>query len=549
MQLVAEVNDNHLMCIEEMSIGYKVHNSRKEMIIMLLKNKNRQLFLKYLIITSVFIMGVSLFVFFYIELSSIKTSKLWIEDKEDKVIQTEVSLLEEEIDLVVSDLDFLKNQLTDTLATTGAFNDIENQWLIFSRSKNIYDQIRFIDKEGYEKIIITNANTQSVLVNSEGLQYKGDQYYYLESAKMLENQVYVSPFDLNLENDKVTLPRKPIIRFATPIVIEGEFQGIVVINYLGINILDKFQKLLVYSKGELYLVNQSGYYLYSGDLEQDFAFMFDDNEDASFINDFPTEWAQIKNSNDRILTEKGLFSFDRIQFRNKRSLKSTLFSEDEWFVVSHIKKDSEEYYFVRPKIETIIKNVIVKNSVYFSSLFILAVFIASLVYENKKSYNKIMYLSEYDGMTGLLNRRAGLNSLKELLRTYDERSGEMYLCYLDIDGLKYVNDNFGHLEGDALILTVVKIINSVIRESDVFIRLGGDEFLLVLHHMGVDVHEYIWTRIENNINLINAEEERRYKVSISKGFVKINKEGSRDIKELMKMADEEMYIDKQSKNR
>lgn len=512
------------------------------------QKKQATQFARYFLMTSLLIMGLSLFVLFYIEISSINTSKLWIEDEEDKVIQSEVSLLGEEIDLIMSDLDFLRNQLVASKLLEKDMCIIEEQWLIFSNSKSIYDQIRFIDKDGFEKIRVNYVDDQGVLVQESDLQYKGGRYYFQEASSLLKNEIYVSPFDLNVEFGEVEMPRKPVLRFATPLIIDEEFQGVVIINYLGENILKKFQNLLTYSKGDLYLVNEEGYYLYSGQLGKDFAFMFDDYEGIGFASDYPKEWEHIRVIGDSILTDNGLFSVKQLKFNDKGNSidnGNIIYSEDEWFVISHIPNGSSDYYYVRPKIEFIIKKVLSKNSIYFLFLVMVSLFITMLIFQNKKSFSKIRYLSEYDGMTGVLNRRAGMTSLSELLRTFDERSGKMYLGYLDIDGLKLVNDNFGHTVGDELILTVVNIIRSVIRESDLFVRLGGDEFLIVLHHMDGDMHNLVWERIQNKINIINTEEDRVYNISMSKGFVEITKDSTKDIGILMKMVDEAMYSDKQ----
>lgn len=505
-------------------------------------------FTKYFMVTTLLIMGLSLFVLFYIEMSTINTSKSWVVDEENKIIQSEVSLLGEEIDLIVADLNFLRNQLSATIASSKDLDTIEEQWLIFSDSKKIYDQIRFIDHNGNEIIRVNHIDDITVLVKEWDLQYKGDRYYYQEAAHLNENEIYVSPFDLNIENGSVEIPRKPVLRFATPLIIEDTFYGVVIINYLGENILKKFQNLLEYSIGDLYLLNEDGYYLYSGRPGKDFSFMFSDYEGISFANDYPKEWEHIRVVGDSILTGNGLFSVKQLEFNTKLNItdaSDVIFSEEEWFVISHIPNGSQDYYYLRPRAETIMRKIIRKNSIYFIFLLVLSSLIALLILQNKKSFNKIRYLSEYDGMTGILNRRAGINSLVELLRTYDERSGKMYLCYLDIDGLKIVNDTFGHAIGDELILTVVDIVRSVIRESDLFIRIGGDEFLLVLHHMDKDVHDLIWERIRYKFDLINKEEALPYNISVSKGFIEIKKDSTKEIEELMKLVDEEMYKQKE----
>ena len=84
-----------------------------------------------------------------------------------------------------------------------------------------------------------------------------------------------------------------------------------------------------------------------------------------------------------------------------------------------------------------------------------------------------------DQMTGALNRRGWQAAIKEL------RKGDapMAVCFFDLDNLKQINDVYGHLEGDRLIVEFSNVIRENIRETDIFSRLGGDEFIVVMKRM------------------------------------------------------------------
>ena len=88
-------------------------------------------------------------------------------------------------------------------------------------------------------------------------------------------------------------------------------------------------------------------------------------------------------------------------------------------------------------------------------------------------------LSLSDGLTGLYNRR-GLFALGEhTMRSARRRAKGLGVIYVDVDGLKDINDRFGHAQGDEALRAVADVIRASIRESDVVGRVGGDEFVVL----------------------------------------------------------------------
>lgn len=107
-----------------------------------------------------------------------------------------------------------------------------------------------------------------------------------------------------------------------------------------------------------------------------------------------------------------------------------------------------------------------------------------VVHFGKQQVRKQMELSESDPLTGALNRRYLINELDKLRANYIRNSRETSLVLIDIDGLKQINDTFGHLKGDAVLKTLVLVINQRIRGTDSLFRIGGDEFALILYDAG-----------------------------------------------------------------
>ena len=105
---------------------------------------------------------------------------------------------------------------------------------------------------------------------------------------------------------------------------------------------------------------------------------------------------------------------------------------------------------------------------------------------DRLAYAKELANAEVDEVTGALRRRIGLAALqRELDRT--DRAGEaLTIVFIDVDGLKHVNDELGHGAGDALLRTVVRCVMDEFRSYDLIFRFGGDEFVCSLAGDGLD---------------------------------------------------------------
>ncbi|MFQ5575898.1 MAG: GAF domain-containing protein [Anaerolineae bacterium] len=143
---------------------------------------------------------------------------------------------------------------------------LEQDLLAFARAHKVYDQVRFIDASGQEVARInTDAGGVSAIVPQDELQNKAQRYYFTEAMELSLGEVYVSPLDLNVEHGAVeVLPDgsyKPTIRYGTPVVYNGRPVGVIVINVLAKNFLEPLGQ----QKGEVYLVDGDGYYLFHPD--------------------------------------------------------------------------------------------------------------------------------------------------------------------------------------------------------------------------------------------------------------------------------------------
>ncbi len=155
---------------------------------------------------------------------------------------------------------------------------------------------------------------------------------------------------------------------------------------------------------------------------------------------------------------------------------------------------------------------------YISLILLVAGLSAIILYYRGITVKKIKFNSDFDALTATYNRRAGMQNVRNILNSGNISHLPLSICFLDINGLKEVNDNLGHKYGDELIVTAASIIKKKIRANDIFMRVGGDEFILVLMHCTQGQAEDIWSKIETYFNQINETEDRPYNISLSHGI-------------------------------
>jgi PAS domain S-box-containing protein len=202
---------------------------------------------------------------------------------------------------------------------------LSREFLWFARIKKVYDQVRCIDAGGMETLRVNFNNGDPYIVPSHALQFKGERYYFKDTLALLENQVFVSPFDLNIEQGKIELPPKPMIRFGTPIFNgDGEKKGVVVLNYLGADMLANLWEEAGNSAATTLLVNTDGYYLRGPAPEDEWGFMYPDKRDRTFAKGFPEAWGKISTAETgQFIDSGGIFTFTTIRPFSEAQISST----------------------------------------------------------------------------------------------------------------------------------------------------------------------------------------------------------------------------------
>jgi diguanylate cyclase (GGDEF)-like protein/PAS domain S-box-containing protein len=167
--------------------------------------------------------------------------------------------------------------------------------------------------------------------------------------------------------------------------------------------------------------------------------------------------------------------------------------------------------------------------------------------ERKRAEAAIQTLSLADELTGLYNRRGFLAFSSQHLNSLHRTNKSVIVVYADLDGLKMINDTFGHKEGDRALMKTAEILKETFRSSDVLGRLGGDEFTALAAVEPDGGIEKLVVRLERSFAAYNSLKLVPYKLAISIGVAQRDSDGRQSMEDLMALADLAMYENKRSK--
>jgi diguanylate cyclase (GGDEF)-like protein len=185
-----------------------------------------------------------------------------------------------------------------------------------------------------------------------------------------------------------------------------------------------------------------------------------------------------------------------------------------------------------------------QNYLIYALAILFSAVLAGFITSSRTKSKEVKFFSEYDVMTNALNRHSGIDKLSDAYKSLSKSNCNMSICFLDINGLKEINDTLGHEAGDELIITVAKTIRSVIRSNDFLVRLGGDEFLIALQGVDEDRAEEVWSRIVSEFDNINNTEHRKYLISVSHGIKTLSCNLNQVLDNVLHQADVKMYDEK-----
>lgn len=165
----------------------------------------------------------------------------------------------------------------------------------------------------------------------------------------------------------------------------------------------------------------------------------------------------------------------------------------------------------------------------------------------KKIEETLRALSVLDALTGLYNRRGFTVIAKQQLELALRIKKKASLFFIDIDDMKWINDNLGHDQGDNALIDTANILKQTFRTSDIIGRIGGDEFVVFAMNIDRNNVNKIFSRLNKNLENLNNNSNRPYKLSLSTGFADIVDEDQHTLEEMIKKADATMYEIKKKK--
>ncbi len=207
------------------------------------------------------------------------------------------------------------------------------------------------------------------------------------------------------------------------------------------------------------------------------------------------------------------------------------------------------YIIIRPgSYDSIIYDLFVK----LLSSTIASVYSFSLAHNEttrvRKKIDELDLIASTDELTGLYNRR-GLYSFGETTLKFAKAMGQSgIVIYCDMDGLKKINDVYGHEAGDRAILAESIILRSNFRSNDIIARIGGDEFAIISPGLTKDALRHIREQIDEDCKIWSGGNEQGFALSISMGYVSYpSKKMGYKITPLLSEADSLMYMEKREK--
>ena len=404
-----------------------------------------------------------------------------------------------------------------------------------------YDQIRFIDTNGGEVVRLQQEHGAMQICPDSLLQNKSDRYYVTETLGLKTGEVYISPFDLNIERG--VIEDKPMIRIATPVYCtEDTLQGIVVLNYLGEHLKKRFYDGSAVTAGNIQLLNGDGYWLHSDHREDEWGFMYDDRINVSFRERYPEVWARIASELDeefQMETANGLFTVKTIMpIQNLTLSKVPQHQSYKWILVSQVSQAELtrlSFWFLRM---FIMVNVLIELL-----LLVGAALIAQANFRRRMANFLLTEAASTDPLTGLTNRRTFTERFNAELARYGRTHSPFSIILADIDHFKSINDTYGHNIGDKVLRSIAAIFRDSIRHIDIVSRWGGEEIILLLPETTDEQAAGVAEKLRITVaEQVFADAGRRHPVTLSFGVCGIADEQT--LEHLVKKADSALYQSK-----
>ncbi len=495
------------------------------------------------------IVGGILAVIYHAEL---RTDEALIRQQQRQDVNTARRLIISDLRAVAADAVLLSQQSDmqtflnrDDLHTR---HELERDYLTFCTTKRSYDKIRFVEPDGQERLRVEYRDGNPAVVPSSRLQNVSDRHFFEHGMRASPGQIYFGKFDLARDEDgKPVEPYRPVLRCTIAVADPdqpGDVCGLLVLSYLAGVMLQQMEP------EQQLLLNEQGHVLHGGKPEHRYGFVMENA--GSFARRRPLAWTRILQEREGqvVIPEEGMFTFSRIVPRDIIGRNGAIpaptdatASEDAfWQVVSHVPP---------ARLYAATRGLRAGLTWFFAVLAVIIAMVslhyARLIMRRSEMQQKLREYALTDSLTKIYNRRFGLRMLDRLTKECRRLGARLTVFMIDLDGLKRINDRYGHKAGDEVIFQVATALRDGLREVDVVARFGGDEFLVIQPFTMIENGRKGIERVREQLLGGGLKKYAEANVGFSAGGAEFDPRESPSITQLLDAADKAMYEEKRRK--
>ncbi len=467
-----------------------------------------------------------------------------IQESQDNMISFEQARFQTELQDVILDL-LLLGGIVQTGLDKGdsEYRDFVD---LLGGSTGRYELIRVVSADGQVLFQqdFSDANTGLTATDQS-------RRFYFQELKSDPDSIYISPLELKEESGLDRDLYIPVLRIGKGLIGgDGEADAYLILSYKGSIILDKIGEYAVLPADSFktYLINNEGYFLKSPDEAAVYGNQISERQDMVLSKVLPDVWLQMQ------MDSEGSFFLNGNMYLYRSIDLGDIIPEDWGRFVTESNLNHRTYYLVYETPRSVMKSLsfrILKSLLFpvlVTQAIILAISVMLSQWINRlqRYQEKLLHFSSMDDLTGCMNRRTGRKILETSLSLGRRRYSPLSVAYLDLNNLKTVNDRMGHREGDHYILTMVDLIREQLRSSDYFIRMGGDEFLLILPDCSGKEARKIRRRVLVKEYKLNEAHIYPYTLGMSWGIMEVLPDSSVTAAGILAQSDKLMYEEKNS---
>ncbi|WIF95359.1 diguanylate cyclase [Caminicella sporogenes] len=473
---------------------------------------------------------------------------------------------------------------------------IRSVFFNFVKTNRQYEGIRLIDKYGNERISVNKSQIFDNNHFEKSNQYRKNEYYIKEGLKLKKEEVFISEIYLLYIKSENTF--KPMIDLLTPVYKGKELEEFLILTVDIDYILEDIEKLKTKNKYQnIIIIDENGDYLLDFLNTKKEYVRKDLNKKKNFKEDYPQFYNKIVNSkslninldktnmiawypiNIEKLNNKKLFLLIKVDIKQ---YLSSFIKFREVFIIqivviililivigmmltkhftAPILKLSEAalsigkgYFDIDLDIKTNDELEVLSNNIKNMSWELENMYknMQEIVDEKTKKLKEAHEILEEmaikDPLTGLYNRHYFNQYIQNFEFEEAKKHKKLMILIIDVDEFKYINDNYGHNIGDIVLMEVAKLLKNSSRESDIVVRYGGDEFLVILFDSDMKIVEKFINRFNDNLKHWNKTSNvLNHDLTVSIGYDEYNE--GQNILEVINNADKMMYRNKMTKKR